>query len=44
MKIKALLLGLIIAGATVFSYVHTDNTDSLQGPVDARKIKVPKHE
>ena len=43
MKIKALLLGLLIAGATAMTYTSTqdDNADYAQKKVDVTKIKVP---
>ncbi len=42
MKIKALLLGLLIAGATAVTYTSTqDNADYAAKKVDSTKIKVP---
>ena len=41
MKVKALILGLLIAGATAMSY--TAITDDAGQAVDKRKIKVPTH-
>ncbi len=42
MKIKALLLGLLIAGATAVTYTSTqDNADYAAKKVDPTKIKVP---
>lgn len=44
MKIKALLLGLIIAGATAVTYTAQDtNADYAAKKVDPAKIKVPTH-
>jgi len=44
MKIKALLLGLLIAGATAVTYTAQDtNADYAAKKVDPRKIKVPTH-
>lgn len=44
MKLKALLLGLLIAGATAVTYTATqeDNADYAEKKVDKRKIKVPR--
>ena len=43
MKIKALLLGLLIAGATAVTYtsVQEDNADYAAKKVDPAKIRVP---
>lgn len=41
MKIKALVLGLLIAGATALSY--TAISDNAGQAVDKTKIKVPTH-
>ena len=44
MKIKALLLGLLIAGATAVTYTAQDNNaDYAAKKVDSTKIKVPTH-
>lgn len=41
MKIKALLLGLLIAGATALSY--TAITENAGQAIDKTKIKIPTH-
>ena len=45
MKIKALFFGLLIAGATAFSYVNTQDqhADQASKQIDKRLIKVPSH-
>ena len=42
MKVKALLLALLIAGATALMYTATNETNGDQA-VDKTKIKVPTH-
>jgi surfactin synthase thioesterase subunit len=41
MKIKALLLGLLIAGATALTY--TAITENAEQAIDRTKIRVPEH-
>ena len=41
MKVKALILGLLIAGATAMSY--TAITDNAGQAIDKTKIKIPRH-
>ena len=41
MKVKALILGLLIAGATVLSYTAIDNENDIIQAVDKRKVKIP---
>mgnify|MGYP003643006793 CR=1 FL=1 len=41
MKVKALILGLLIAGATVLSYTAIDSENGNIQAIDKRKIKIP---
>ncbi|MFT6415743.1 MAG: hypothetical protein ACJARZ_001081 [Dokdonia sp.] len=44
MKIKALVFGLLIAGATVLAYTAIDSENGQTQAVDKTKIKVPSKE
>lgn len=44
MKIKALLLGLLIAGATAVTYTVQDtNADYAEKKIEKSRIKIPTH-
>lgn len=43
MKVKALILGLLIAGATVLTYTSIDSDDANIEAIDKRKVKIPNH-
>ncbi|GGG11744.1 hypothetical protein GCM10011344_10580 [Dokdonia pacifica] len=40
MKVKALLLALLIAGATALMYTATNETNATQA-IDKKKVKIP---
>jgi hypothetical protein len=43
MKVKALILGLLIAGATVLTYTSIDSENGHIEAIDKRKVKIPKN-